>query len=139
MKDLLDAEGVEVYEDSVVFLQHCDFGGSGQPLSQRARMPRLVLQTAGIAELFDARVDGDVADRLQLPGKPAPDTFLEAARQLGCEPSRSVVIEDALSGVRAGRDGGFGLVVGVARKANREALKEGGADIVVGDLRELDD
>ena len=139
VKEVLDAEGVEVYEGSVVFLKQLRRQGFRTALVSASKNAEAVLQTAGIADLFDARVDGEVADRLSLPGKPAPDTFLEAARQLGAEPSRSVVIEDALSGVRAGRDGGFGLVIGVARKGNHEALKQEGADIVVGDLRELCD
>ena len=77
------------------------------------------------------------AVRLKLRGKPAPDTFLEAARQLGVEPQRSVVVEDALSGVQAGRDGGFGLVIGVDRHGARDALQQHGAHLVVGDLGEL--
>ena len=80
-------------------------------------------------------MDGNVAERKKLAGKPAPDTFEEAARSLGAAPDRAVVVEDAVSGVRAG---GFGLVVGVARGEHREALREGGADIVVGDLAELE-
>jgi len=139
VKEVLDGEGIEVYEGSVVFLKQLRRQGFRTALVSASKNAEAVLQTAGIADLFDARVDGEVADRLSLPGKPAPDTFLEAARQLGAEPSRSVVIEDALSGVRAGRDGGFGLVIGVARKGNHEALKQEGADIVVGDLRELCD
>lgn len=139
VKEVLDAEGIEVYEGSVAFLQQLRRQGFRTALVSASKNAGAVLQIAGIADLFDIRVDGEAADRLRLPGKPAPDTFLEAARQLGAEPSRSVVIEDALSGVRAGRDGGFGLVIGIARKGNHEALKKEGADIVVGDLRELCD
>ncbi|MFQ5961945.1 MAG: HAD family hydrolase, partial [Candidatus Methylomirabilales bacterium] len=83
------------------------------------------------------RVDGNVIDRLKLAGKPAPDAFLKAAEQLGVDPTRAVVVEDAISGVQAGRDGGFGLVVGVARHDNLDELKSHGADIVVADLGEL--
>ena len=92
---------------------------------------------AGIVDLFELRVDGLDAAWLNLRGKPAPDTFLEAARQLGVEPQRSVVVEDALSGVQAGRDGGFGLVIGVDRHGARDALKQHGAHLVVSDLGEL--
>ena len=78
-----------------------------------------------------------VAADLELPGKPAPDTFLEGARRLGVEPERAVVVEDAVSGVQAGRAGGFGLVIGVDRTGDPDALRDGGADLVVGDLGEL--
>jgi HAD superfamily hydrolase (TIGR01509 family) len=97
-----------------------------------------VLASAGALDLFDARVDGVVAADLDLPGKPRPDTFLEAARRLGVEPARAAVVEDALSGVAAGRAGDFGLVVGVARGGQSDALREAGADIVVADLAELE-
>ena len=79
----------------------------------------------------------EVAARLTLRGKPAPDTFLEAARQLGVEPHRTVVVEDAIAGVQAGRAGGFGLVIGVDRSDDQESLRQNGADIVVTDLGEL--
>jgi beta-phosphoglucomutase-like phosphatase (HAD superfamily) len=85
------------------------------------------------------RVDGNVIENQRLAGKPAPDTFLAAARLLGVEPKRTVVIEDALSGVEAGSNGKFGLVVGVARKGNAEELKRHGAHLVVEDLSELVD
>ncbi len=91
----------------------------------------------GIADLFDGRVDGVVISRLNLAGKPAPDTFLKAAEELGVEPKRAVVVEDAISGVQAARDGGFGLIVGVDRKGDAEALRENGAEIVVNDLGEM--
>jgi beta-phosphoglucomutase-like phosphatase (HAD superfamily) len=83
------------------------------------------------------QVDGTVIRDEQLAGKPAPDTFLAAAKLLDVEPARAVVIEDAISGVQAGRRGGFGLVIGVARKGNADELKQQGADLVVTDLSEL--
>jgi beta-phosphoglucomutase-like phosphatase (HAD superfamily) len=97
-----------------------------------------VLAATGIAPLFEVRVDGLTAAERGLAGKPAPDTFLEAARLLAVEPSRAVVIEDAASGVTAGRSGGFGLVVGVAREGGQADLREHGADMVVADLAELE-
>jgi beta-phosphoglucomutase-like phosphatase (HAD superfamily) len=97
-----------------------------------------VLEAAGIAALFETRVDGLTAAEQRLAGKPAPDTFLEAARRLEVEPSRAVVIEDAESGVAAARAGGFGLVVGVAREGGEAALRKHGADVVVADLAALD-
>jgi beta-phosphoglucomutase-like phosphatase (HAD superfamily) len=96
-----------------------------------------VLEVAGLTDLFDAKVDGIVAVERKLVGKPDPNTYEEAARVLGSTPARSVVFEDAISGVQAGKAGGFGLVVGVARHDDPEALKQNGADIVVGDLAEL--
>ena len=96
-----------------------------------------VLKAAGIANLFEVRVDGNILHRQQLSGKPAPDAFLAAAKTLGVDPKRAVVVEDAISGVQAGRNGGFGLVIGVARKRNSEQLKKNGADLVVKDLGDL--
>jgi HAD superfamily hydrolase (TIGR01509 family) len=97
----------------------------------------VVLAAAKLQDLFDTKVDGNVASERSLAGKPAPDTFVEAARELGVEPQRAVVVEDAISGVQAGRAGAFGLVIGVARKDNVAALSENGADVVVEDLGEL--
>jgi beta-phosphoglucomutase family hydrolase len=96
-----------------------------------------VLEGAGVAHLFDVRVDGLDATALDLAGKPDPAIFLEAARRLGVEPARSAVVEDALAGVEAGRRGGFGLVVGVDRTGHPDDLSRGGADAVVSDLAEL--
>lgn len=96
-----------------------------------------VLRSTGIAELFDVVVDGRTVLERHLAGKPAPDTFLCAARELGVQAARAAVVEDALAGVQAGRAGGFGLVVGVSRRADRSALSDAGADVVVGDLAEL--
>jgi HAD superfamily hydrolase (TIGR01509 family) len=96
-----------------------------------------VLAVTGLTELFDARIDGAVAAERQLPGKPAPDTFLAGAHELGVPPAAAVVFEDALAGVEAGRAGHFGLVVGVDRVGQADALREHGADVVVSDLSEL--
>jgi HAD superfamily hydrolase (TIGR01509 family) len=98
---------------------------------------RDVLVAAGIEDLFDARVDGVVAEREHLHGKPAPDTFLAGARALGLKPTAATVFEDALAGVAAGRAGGFGFVVGVDRVGQAQGLREHGADVVVKDLAEL--
>jgi alpha,alpha-trehalase len=96
-----------------------------------------VLQAAGIQNLFEARVDGNVAAAKKLAGKPSSETYQEAARMLGTLPEQAVLIEDAISGVQAGRTGGFGLVIGVARSVDPEVLRQNGADIVVRDLAEL--
>lgn len=97
-----------------------------------------VLGAAGVRDLFDARVDGLDAARLGLAGKPAPATYLEAAARLGVDPARAAIVEDAISGVEAGRRGEFGLVVGVARTGQTAALREAGADVVVTDCAEID-
>jgi HAD superfamily hydrolase (TIGR01509 family) len=97
----------------------------------------VILEAAGITDYFKSIVDGSVAAHLGIPGKPAPDTFLEAARRLGIDKSKAVVVEDAISGVESGRNGDFGLVIGVARKGNDAALWTAGADLVVRDLDEL--
>jgi hypothetical protein len=96
-----------------------------------------VLEAAGITQLFDARVDGTDITRLKLAGKPAPDAFLEAARRLGVEPLRAVVVEDAIAGVAAGHAGRFGCVIGVDRSGHAMALREAGADVVVTDLAQV--
>jgi HAD superfamily hydrolase (TIGR01509 family) len=96
-----------------------------------------VLVAAGIEDLFQTRIDGMVAERDHLRGKPAPDTFLAGARALGVEPSQAAVFEDAPAGLEAGRAGRFGLVVGVERMGQADALRDHGADVVVNDLSEL--
>ena len=98
---------------------------------------RDIIAAVGIEDLFDVRIDGVVAAERKLPGKPAPDTFLEAARDIGDEPGACAVFEDALAGMDAGRAGRFGYVVGVDRAGQAAALREHGADIVVQDLAEL--
>lgn len=134
---LIREQGVEPYEGSVRLVRRLREQGVKTAVVSSSRNCETVLEAAGIESLFDTRVDGVVAAELGLPGKPAPDTFLEAARRLGVSPERAVVVEDALLGVEAGRDGRFGLVVGVDRAGQADALAEHGADIVVTDLAEL--
>jgi alpha,alpha-trehalose phosphorylase len=129
--------GVEVYDGSVRWLHRVRDLGLRTAVVSASHHCQEVLAAAGIAELFDARVDGNVVDALGLAGKPAPDGFLQAARRLGVAPERAVVVEDALAGVAAGRAGAFGLVVGVARATDPERLRRAGADVVVRDLGEL--
>lgn len=135
--ELLETEGVDVFPESIAWLRDLRSNGFVTAVVSASKNCERVLHAVGIADLFDTRVDGVVAAELGLPGKPAPDTFLEGARRLGVEPGRAVVVEDAVSGVQAGRSGGFGLVIGVDRTGDPGALREGGADIVVGDLGEL--
>ncbi len=134
---LLDDEGVAVYDGSVRLVHHLRDQGVRLAVVSSSRNCAAVLEAAGLGDLFEARVDGVVAAQRGLPGKPAPDTFLAAAADLGATPDRSVVVEDAISGVQAGRAGDFGLVVGVDREGDPDALRDNGADIVVADLGEL--
>jgi len=133
----LAAEGVEPYAGSVALLDHLEALGTKVAVVSSSRNAPAVLEAAGLADRFEVVVDGRVAAEAGLPGKPAPDTYLEGARRLGVDPDRTVVFEDAVSGVRSGHDGGFGLVVGVDRGAGVEVLTDAGADRVVSDLAEL--
>lgn len=130
--------GVQPYESTLRLIRDLKAKGVKTGLVSASRNAEEVLNGAGALDLFDERVDGVVAADLNLPGKPDPATFLEAARRLGVEPARAAVIEDALSGVAAGAAGKFGLVVGVARAGQEEALRKAGADIAVADLAELE-
>jgi alpha,alpha-trehalose phosphorylase len=131
------SHGVEVFPGSIAWVRELRENGLKTAVVSSSRNCAAVLRYAGISDLFDTRVDGETALELGLSGKPAPDTFLEAARQLGVAPGRAAVVEDALAGVAAGRAGAFGLVVGVDRGGNAAGLAAHGADIVVGDLSEL--
>lgn len=132
--DLLDSEGVEVYAGSLAVVRHLMRYGVRQAVVSSSRSCEAILQVAGLIDLFELRVDGQVAARQGLAGKPAPDTFVYAARVLGVPPSRAVVVEDAIAGVEAGRAGGFGLVVAIDRHGETAALARAGADHVVTDL-----
>jgi beta-phosphoglucomutase family hydrolase len=134
---LIHNEGVEPYEGSVRFVERAREQGLRTAVVSSSTNCRDVLVAAGIEQLFEARVDGEVAERERLAGKPAPDTFLAGARAVGTEPAECAVFEDAEAGVAAGRAGHFGQVVGVDRTGHAEALREHGADVVVQDLAEL--
>ncbi|MHB1592581.1 MAG: beta-phosphoglucomutase family hydrolase [Streptosporangiaceae bacterium] len=129
--------GVRVYDGSVRYLRAVRDAGLRRAVVSSSRNCHGVLVAAGIDDLFEARIDGVVAEREHLRGKPAPDSFLAGARALGLEPGAAAVFEDALAGVAAGRAGGFGFVVGVDRVGQADALREHGADVVVTDLAEL--
>ncbi len=130
-------QGVEPYDGSVRYVRAARDAGLRRAVVSSSTNCRDVLVAAGIEDLFEQRIDGVVAERDQLKGKPAPDTFLAGARALGVEPSHAAVFEDALAGVAAGRAGGFACVVGVDRAGHADALREHGADVVVADLAEL--
>jgi beta-phosphoglucomutase family hydrolase len=133
----LSEGGFEVYQGSVELVRALRGAGVKTGVVSSSANCATVLRAAEIDDLFQVRVDGKVAAELGLPGKPAPDTFLEAARELGVDAKRTVVVEDAISGVQAGRGGGFGLVIGIARHDAPGVLREEGADLVVSDLGEL--
>jgi beta-phosphoglucomutase family hydrolase len=132
------SEGVDVYPSTVALVRRLRALGLKTAVVSASRNCQELLQTARLEHLFDARVDGRDAATLALQGKPAPDTFLEAARRLGTSPARMVVVEDAIAGVAAGRGGGFGLVIGVDRTGHSADLEAAGADIVVADLSQLE-
>jgi beta-phosphoglucomutase family hydrolase len=134
---MIHRRGVQPYEGSVRFVHAARDSGLRRAVVSASANCREVLEAAGIAGLFDVRVDGVDAQREHLRGKPAPDMFLAAARMVGVPPSNAAVFEDALAGVAAGRSGGFGLVVGVDRVGQANALRAHGADVVVSDLAEL--
>jgi beta-phosphoglucomutase family hydrolase len=135
--EMIDKQGVEVYPGSVRYIRQVRDAGLRTAVVSSSANTVQVLEVTGIADLFDARIDGVVAAQRGLAGKPAPDTFLAGAEAVGVAADRAVVFEDALAGVEAGRAGGFCLVVGVDRTGQAQELAEHGADIVVSDLEEL--
>jgi beta-phosphoglucomutase family hydrolase len=134
---MIHEQGVEAYEGSRRYLEAAREAGLRRAVVSSSTNCRDVLVAAGIEQFFEARIDGVVAEREHLKGKPAPDTFLAGARALDVTPDAAAVFEDALAGVEAGRAGGFACVVGVDRVGHAEALREHGASIVVRDLAEL--
>lgn len=136
-REALEEDGVEVFEGAVALARTLREHEILTAVVSSSNNCEAVLEAAGIAHLFDARVDGRDIARIGLKGKPAPDSFLEAVRRLNTEPARTVVVEDALVGVEAGRAGVFGLVIGVDRVGQSQALREAGADAVVLNLTQV--
>jgi len=136
-RKVLDEEGAEMYPSTVELVKQLRSAGIRVGVASSSKNCQAILKSAGIEDLFETRVDGVVSAEIGLKGKPEGDIFITAARNIGAVPARSVVVEDALSGVQAGRNGGFGLVLGVARESNTSSLAENGADIVVEDLAEI--
>jgi beta-phosphoglucomutase family hydrolase len=134
---LIKEQGVQPYEGSVRYVHAVIEAGLRRAVVSSSTNTRDVLKAAGIDDLFDVIIDGVVADREHLKGKPAPDTYLAGAKAVGVEPKQAAVFEDALAGVEAGRAGGFGFVVGVDRVGQADALRTHGAGVVVRDLAEL--
>ena len=134
---VLARDGVQPYEGSVRYVTAVREAGLRTAIVSSSANTEAVLKAAGVDSLFEVRVDHQVAEAAKLRGKPAPDTFLEAARLLGVGPGNAAVYEDALAGVAAGRAGNFGFVVGVDRVGQADQLHAHGADVVVRDLAEL--
>jgi beta-phosphoglucomutase family hydrolase len=134
---LIHDHGIEAYEGSIRYVRAVRAAGLLRAVVSSSTNTSEVLAAAAIDDLFEVEIDGLVAEHEHLKGKPAPDTFLAAARELGVSAGRAAVFEDALAGVAAGRAGGFGFVVGVDRVGQGEELRRHGADIVVSDLAEL--
>jgi beta-phosphoglucomutase family hydrolase len=137
VNNIIEEKGVEPYEGSVKLIHQLRRQGFKIAVVTSSQNCTAVLKAAKLDHFFDLQVDGNVIHAEHLAGKPAPDTYLRAAKLLGVEPSRAIVIEDAISGVEAGSAGGFGLVIGVARRGNAEELRRHGAHLVVNDLGEL--
>jgi beta-phosphoglucomutase family hydrolase len=135
--EVIKTVGVDAYPGSIALVRYVRDHGLHTAVVSASANCAAVLEEAKIADMFEARVDGIVLEERHLRGKPEPDSFLEAARMLGVQPARAVVFEDAISGIRAGHAGAFGLVVGVSRKNDEDALAANGADVVVHDLAEL--
>ena len=137
VNDVIASDGVDAFPGTVAFARYIRQCGMKTAVVTPSTNCELVLESAGITNLLDVRVDGNVAAQEHLAGKPAPDMFLAAAQKLSVLPRRAVVIEDAISGVQSGRAGQFGLVIGVDRRGHGDLLKENGADIVVTDVGQL--
>ncbi len=133
----IQEKGVKVYESTVDLIHSAKKHGLKTAIISSSKSCAMILDSQNLSDLFDARVDGVVSENLGIPGKPAPDIFIEAARQLQVKPERAVVIEDAVSGVKAARAGKFGRIIGIARSGGKETLRDNGAHVVVEDLAEI--
>lgn len=137
--ELLHEQPIQVYDSTVALLRRLQARGVARAVVSSSRNCGLVLERAGLLGLFQAQVDGLDIEREGFPGKPDPQMFLRAAAAVDARPERAAVFEDAVSGIEAGRRGGFGWVVGLDRGGNREALAAAGADCVVNDLAEIEE
>jgi beta-phosphoglucomutase family hydrolase len=135
---VLEEKGVTVFPGARRFIENTRAAGIRAAICSSSKNARLILERAGMVDLFDFIMDGLVAAERKLPGKPRPDTFIEAARQVGATPSEAAIVEDATVGVEAGRAGGFALVIGVDQGVGADTLRAHGADVVVSDLGEFE-
>ena len=136
-REIVEKRGVEAFASTVDLIRSLKAAGIKTGIFSASRNAEAILSAAGVSNLFDARVDGNVAHELGLPGKPHPATLLELTRRLGATSARTAVVEDAIAGVQAGRSGGFTLVIGVNRSSAPGRLRDSGADIEVADLRQV--
>lgn len=132
--EALKTEGAEVYQSTVTLIKELRSNGVRIGVASSSANCQFILQSTGLENLFETRVDGVVSKELGLKGKPEGDIFVKAAENVGAKPERSIVVEDAVSGVRAGANGGFGLVIGMAREENENELRSNGADVVIKDF-----
>jgi len=130
----LERDGVEVYESTVKLMHDLKAKSIHIGVASSSKNCQFILQSTELEDLFETRVDGVVSAELGLKGKPEADIFIKATENMGCTPKRTVIVEDAVSGVQAGRNGNFGLVVGLARENNEKELKANGGDFVVDDF-----
>lgn len=137
-QDLLERQGVEVYKEALGLIRQLRAEHFKTAVVSSSKNGRKVLEVARLGEIFDVRVDGVDAEELHLPGKPAPELFLEAAHRLGVSPKRAVIVEDSIAGVQAGNRGRFGCVIGVGRGSHAVDLKENGADLAIEDLSKIE-
>lgn len=135
--EVLEKEGVQVYPSTVALINELKKAGIKLGVASSSKNCKPVLERVNLLDVFEARVDGVVSAELGLHGKPEPDIFTTACDIAGAKYNKSIVVEDAVSGVQAGAKGNFGLTIGIARENNRQELEEGGADIVVEDLEEI--
>jgi len=137
-REVLDKDGVEIYPSTVDLIKELKNTSIHVGVASSSKNCQFILQSAGIESLFETRVDGVVSAELGLKGKPEGDIFVKAAQNMGANPKNSIVVEDAISGVQAGANGEFGLVIGVARENNEKELIDNGADIVINDFEGID-
>jgi beta-phosphoglucomutase family hydrolase len=135
--EVLENEGVEVYPSTIALLNELKTAGIKLGVASSSKNCKPVLERVDLLDVFDARVDGVVSAELGLHGKPEPDIFTTACDIVGVKYEKAIVVEDAVSGVQAGKKGKFGLTLGIARENNRKELEENGADYVVEDLEEI--
>ena len=133
-RKILERDGAQIYDSTVYWIKELKTCGIHVGVASSSKNCQLILKQTGLEPLFETRVDGIVSAELGLHGKPEADIFLTAAKNMGCVPAESIVVEDAVSGVQAGRNGRFGLTIGIAREGNEKELKENGADVVITDF-----
>ncbi|MDD3374141.1 MAG: beta-phosphoglucomutase family hydrolase [Candidatus Omnitrophica bacterium] len=136
-KNILAEKGAEVFDPAVALIKDLKANGVHVGVASSSKNCQLILQKTGLEDLFETRVDGVVSAELGLKGKPEGDIFVTACKNVGCTPDRAVVVEDAVSGVQAGKNGGFAFVLGVAREGNEKELQSNGADVVVTNLENV--